>query len=758
MFPITKRIILQSFNDWTYTKGEGYFSHEMVLSWKLNNSVVTGKVEGNFKPSYIDNLSLKNEILHGTCTCPVGTQCKHCVALALQCLEDQTIKESPKKKKKRMYDEDYNEDYDEEEIEENDLNNEEKFENKKLEFTLEIPKKLITPQIKDISEYIQSFPRYDLENLFLYLMSIISQDSKITIFSSEFILKAWNPILMKLDEKYEADKKEELNTLIHSNSIGTDVGVSRLFPLQIFKQIKDTQIKQQCLQSWFQGYANLINELRKECWHRGMFEAEGEDLYEYYKNEEYDRLETEFEKNDDDQYEKGHRRWDYDYDDELEPYEDFDLDSSTLITYLNDFFHWYFAPIQEICDYITLLYKYNLDSYGDFLSNKGMHWILDLELPLNKLGIDLNKITALRDLKTIVISKLTITTKQFMNVDDHLEFLFKLFTQNPSAKTADIVWDQLQNCHFPEENIKYFIKKILNEYKTKPKWDKFQLLKKSIMKYGSITITQFVNIIIDTLPKGSDAELILNEIYSILGQRSASEVVALKDELLKSALRFPKKGYEKKGIIYIQTVDWLVEYFKEQCMYDQCFNLLANLMEKFPKSVTFNHYKTIQYFYSVLNSKKITEMEKLNLLILQKGSLDLKFRVHIELEQYDCACLLLNTYKTTSISYLHQNPQWNAIMLLIPQLKNISEKNKDLLIKILKSHISIQFTKKNRNRPDASIAEIVKQIKMIYHSMEKKNGADLWQKWLKDFSNKYWRLRNLRLALSRIGIMMNRDK
>ncbi len=93
-----------------------------------------------------------------------------------------------------------------------------------------------------------------------------------------------------------------------------------------------------------------------------------------------------------------------------------------------------------------------------------------------------------------------------MNIDDHLKFLFKLFTLNPSAKTADIVWDQLQNCSVPEENIKNFINKLINDYKTNPKWDKFQLLKKLIMKYGSITITSFLNIIIDNLPKGSDAE------------------------------------------------------------------------------------------------------------------------------------------------------------------------------------------------------------------------------------------------------------
>ena len=51
-----------------------------------------------------------------------------------------------------------------------------------------------------------------------------------------------------------------------------------------------------------------------------------------------------------------------------------------------------------------------------------------------------------------------------------------------------------------------------------------------------------------------------------------------------------------------------------------------------------------------INPKKITELEKLNSIILPKGNLELKFRVHIELEQYDYECELLKTYKTKSIS------------------------------------------------------------------------------------------------------------
>ena len=83
-FPITKEDILRSFDNWTFTKGNEYFYQNMVKSITLGDRRVEGKVSGSSKSAYDVKLRKDGENLRGVCSCPVGFDCKHCVAVALQ--------------------------------------------------------------------------------------------------------------------------------------------------------------------------------------------------------------------------------------------------------------------------------------------------------------------------------------------------------------------------------------------------------------------------------------------------------------------------------------------------------------------------------------------------------------------------------------------------------------------------------------------------------------------------------------------------
>ena len=72
-FRLTKAIVLESFDAWTYTKGEGYYRSNAVKSWEAKKMGITGKVEGSWAPYYRVKLQIKNERLHGFCSCPVGS-------------------------------------------------------------------------------------------------------------------------------------------------------------------------------------------------------------------------------------------------------------------------------------------------------------------------------------------------------------------------------------------------------------------------------------------------------------------------------------------------------------------------------------------------------------------------------------------------------------------------------------------------------------------------------------------------------------
>ena len=792
IFLLTKVIVLESFDEWTYTKGEGYFYANAVKSWKSAKTGITGKVKGNSAPYYSVILQIKNDRLNGSCSCPLGTNCKHCVALGLQWLDDNTPlntnnNNGKQKAKKEEIDEyieedvednddcvDLEEDYDEnEEEEEDELGEYEKKERfkgnnikrskeqkktkeKTLLKSLDIPANLEAVPIQDINAYLQSLSRTDLENLVRYFIPMLTRNQKITIFSPEFIVETWKKHLTRLDEDFKANKRSNVS---QSQSFELDENDEKIMdfysPLKIFEQINDNGARLQCIQSWFKGYVDLINKIKKECNLRGMSELEGEDLYEYYKNEEYDKMKEEFEE---DQSEKGDRGRYYDDYDELESYEDFNLDTSTLRSYLENFFNWIFAPIQEICEYILHLNQINLKPHVDYLIREGLQWLIDLELPTKDFEIDTKNISTLQDLKTTIVSKLAIITTAFSKDTDQIDFLFHLFAQNPSQRIANLVWTQFQHMTNPEKKVLHFIHNMLENYSHNPKWEKFDLINQLIRNYSPSSISIFLEISINTLPKSPDVKLIIKEIFSILTDQPIAVVLELESALLKSIQKIPKKAYAGKENFYLETIDCFVNYFHQQKMTDHAFTLLVDFAKIYPKEFTFSHYQTIKKFKPLLTDQFVPEVEYLISSILQKGNHDVKFQLLLDLGRFDEACgLLKDFYKSTYFYDNNSNPQWGAIMRLIPNLPSITDENKENIIQCLKYQISLWLSSKYKHRPDASIAESIGQIKTTYLSFKTRDGAALWQQWFKAFSNTYWRLHNLRSALLRKGIEMKKN-
>ena len=118
---------------------------------------------------------------------------------------------------------------------------------------------------------------------------------------------------------------------------------------------------------------------------------------------------------------------------------------------------------------------------------------------------------------------------------------------------------------------------------------------------------------------------------------------------------------------------------------------------------------------------------------------------------------MIRTFSTSTYSYFHHHDtQWGAITRLIPHISSIADKNKEDMIKVLKAQINDWLSHSSRNRPDASIAEAISQIRMIYLAFKTRKGDLLWENWFKSFSNKHWRLRNLRSALKDKSIEMKK--
>lgn len=735
-FPLNKALVLECFDAWTYTKGEGYFRAHAVVSWEAKKGEIQGKVEGSWSPYYKVELRFENDRLIGNCSCPVGSDCKHCVALALQWLDDKNNQTRYSKTKKapqlRLVE---NESFLEGVLEPQ----------KEVNTVLKIPLELKKNPIQDISIFLQTLTRSDLENLASFFMKEFTNTQKIMVFSPEFILMTWRSRLTQLDDDYNEFRKKHGTHEVQS-------------PLKILEQIKNESDREQCVQAWFKGYADLMNQIKNECQLRGMFEGDGEELYEYFKNEEYDRVEAEIEENARERYEGSYRSWDYDNDDDdyLEPYEDFDLDTGTLKSYIEDYFKWILDPVQDVCEYISLLHQHNLKSHLNFLITEGIQWLKDLTLPTEELGVDPKNISALQDLKSVINMKLSFLTN-FSNETDQLDFLFNLFAQNPSQQNSEVIWSQFHRLNPTEQNSKYFIEKILEDFEQVPKWEKFDLLKRLINKHAPTSIISFLKASIDSLSKNLDAGLILKEIYSILEEQPLDCTIEMESILLESSLKVPQKKYDGSTSLYRETVDWLVNYYSQKKMTERAFNHLIELATKRPKAFEFRHYKLLEKLLSSLTDQNVPKFERSISIILQKGNKDIAFKLLITRGKFDEACERIKNLSTSTYSYFnHDTTQWSAITQLLPYISSITDGNKELMFKILKSQVTNWLSHSSSNRPDASIAEAISQIRTINLAFKTQDGEAIWQKWFKEFSNNYWRLRNLRSALATRGIEMKK--
>ncbi len=67
----------------TASKGLDYFQEKRVEGWSYQNGVIYGTVEGTSVYRSKVKLSKTGEIISSSCSCPLGGDCKHCVALFL---------------------------------------------------------------------------------------------------------------------------------------------------------------------------------------------------------------------------------------------------------------------------------------------------------------------------------------------------------------------------------------------------------------------------------------------------------------------------------------------------------------------------------------------------------------------------------------------------------------------------------------------------------------------------------------------------
>ena len=95
-FKLTKRDIVENFDDRTYSKGFNYYRQKRVKSYELyydegdEEAFARGKVEGSHTyKQHIEFSSFGDFVIEGDCSCPVGYNCKHVVAVLFEMLANE---------------------------------------------------------------------------------------------------------------------------------------------------------------------------------------------------------------------------------------------------------------------------------------------------------------------------------------------------------------------------------------------------------------------------------------------------------------------------------------------------------------------------------------------------------------------------------------------------------------------------------------------------------------------------------------------
>lgn len=84
--------IVRQFDSATFARGERYARDGMVVDVDFVDNMITGEVEGSYQNVYKLTIYLESRrsglVFDSDCSCPIGGDCKHVVAVLLCALQE----------------------------------------------------------------------------------------------------------------------------------------------------------------------------------------------------------------------------------------------------------------------------------------------------------------------------------------------------------------------------------------------------------------------------------------------------------------------------------------------------------------------------------------------------------------------------------------------------------------------------------------------------------------------------------------------
>ncbi len=316
-YHLTDKIIREMTNSASYERGRAYQKMGMVLKGWITDIGIRGKVSGSYKPYYLVDITVKNSSeITGNCTCPVGSDCKHCVAVCLQYLYHPNSFLELKSTRIDGFGKEF-------------INDMEKL----------IPKEMLKLDPISMNTFLDSLPLKNLKEKFLELWNYFAPETSKDIIDSEYPFNYWTLKLIETDEFHLYLKKK---TIEKEDNIWFS-------PLKLLSYLKKTPFYHSLVDNWNIAYIKLGRYVQK------IFKLLG--ITKEKITFDPDQYFAEFVYND---------RWDNEYDD------------SIIIA--EEFFSQFIKLFKELGYFYEILLNENMVESANMLFEYGVRWFLDLNL------------------------------------------------------------------------------------------------------------------------------------------------------------------------------------------------------------------------------------------------------------------------------------------------------------------------------------------------------------------------------------------
>src|SRR5271157_601917 len=814
-FRITERIIKQSLGYDSFEKGLDYQNTGMVDSAFLNPKLrrLEGTVLGNFKPHYHVKVKFDGTSLDGTCSCPVGSDCKHCAALCLEWiyrpgnfgivgdttkqrryredskeddndgLQDETGDEDEDDNPNEMIasnnaaedaidhdgDELGNEDEDEidavadqikhHEIHASKENNESRKKGKKKPRpSIRIPPDLLLTQNVPTNEIVDAISLEAYKILFVSSWCKQFKEKEPAFFGRGAIFSAWKGVIMDMDYydlpntgDYDPGDVLEDGARLEDNLPFT----GWIGPFELLQLVGDFTTRKKLLQTWFEDFINLGELIWKEFDDRGLVEGNDEKLVLYY--DELIRNITVIDDDDDndDFYYHGHHDY-HDDDDDLDE-EEIDIDEKELKIFSENFLKRIALPIIDIARFHTELFESGLSDHASFLREHALQWVVDLPSTLPRPINNLEPGIAV--LKARISEEIERPRIDGMPLEDRVAFRVDQLVRLPSEEMAALIMKDCDHALEPGAMVASYhdlLSRAFNDHATGSVISCWLAI---TGKYRLDLLFQAMETIVTKPNMKSWFRTVASQFYEILGLLEPEQVSAIQESFLhnmSSATSSKKKGMaehqEDLDVKHalVEALRWLSKYYKTRHAPGNAINVLSILAKNHSNAFVKDDFKRLEACIEDAHLNRDEILTDFFEMLKKRCDPHEMLPIFVASGRLADACSILLREKDQDL-FSRFLP---GILLENPAIEQDTIMR---LLDVLKKDVYSMVDHPGGQRHDHEIADLIDCVRLLFQMDGSGDGPANWFTWFKQFWNKHHTLRNLKRALEEKGLLLKKN-